>query len=81
MFRIVLSTRECCDTLTLRRRDIVRITFHLISGANGAHRTWLWHSWFKRACRRWSVRVEDMLHGGAKSLWGWLRSEFWRTRK
>src|SRR5882757_9578206 len=40
LFGIVLSTRQLCDTLTLRRRYIVRFTFYLISRANCARETW-----------------------------------------
>jgi hypothetical protein len=39
LFGIVLSTRELRDTLTLRRRYVVRFTFYLISGPNCASET------------------------------------------
>lgn len=49
---IVLSTWELCDTLALRRRDIVRVTFHLISGANSARSIWRWSCWCAERRRR-----------------------------
>jgi hypothetical protein len=34
LFGIILATRELRNTLTLRRRDIITITFHLIGRPN-----------------------------------------------